>query len=175
MGGTQMRTSYKYLGIVTIIFCILMGTSIGVVGEKEDLPDLIITDIHFHGFMFFEALHCTVKNIGDAPVNGRIRMSSSFHRIYFNPLNRTYTINYNLLIPPGTPLKPGESVCAEIIEGSKAPGTVFGFVRFENYVNIDGFIEESNYTNNQYNHTIFQLGGFYPHWINLWLDINYNN
>ena len=46
------------------------------------------------------------------------------------------------------------------------PG-LWGFYRINNTINYDGFIKELNYDNNQYNASIFHIGGFFPLIINI--------
>ena len=67
----MLKLSYKHLGILIIITSLLMGSTVGVVGEKEELPDLEISYVDIarltpdlHPF-----IGAYVENIGNETVD----------------------------------------------------------------------------------------------------------
>lgn len=166
-----MKPSIKYFGILIITTCLLMGTTIGVVGEKEYLPDLIITQLDSSKLTGdLPHIFCRVVNIGDFQVNQEVHYRTSVKKLFMGifPMEKEWIftktdVNQN-------PIEPDDWDIAIVMSFNDIPG-FGGFFRYYCEVNYDKSIVEWDYSNNYYNATFFHIGGAFPLLINTALDI----
>ena len=165
-----MKPSLKHLGCILIIICLLIGSTFGVVGEKEDLPDLVITEIRINrlGPNLFADVLCITKNIGTSSTSD-IPVKTIVRRLWFGiiPSEDTYTLNHQSY--PGKVIEPGDETFIHVLDHEEIH-SMFGFSRLHLTVNPNGLIEELDYTNNYYNATIFHIGSLFPIFLNKWIN-----
>ena len=129
--------------IIGVIITLLVLSSTPVVIGSEGKPDLIVEVIGFapHGDSGTRNIaFATIKNIGDADIQGELTLKYTFIRLVFGTIARIDTV------PMSGGLKPGDFVSWTLIYESRLPK--FGFFEFKCTVNPGGTIEESNYDNN---------------------------
>ena len=128
--------------IIGVIITVLVLSSTPVVIGSEGKPDLIVSFIGFvpYGDSGRNIAFATIKNIGDADIQGELTLKYTFIRLVFGTIARIDTV------PMSGGLKPGDFVSWTLIYESRLPK--FGFFEFKCTVNPGRTIEESNYDNN---------------------------
>jgi len=128
--------------IIGVIITVLVLSITPVVIGSEGKPDLIVSFIGFvpYGDSGRNIAFATIKNIGDADIQGELTLKYTFIRLVFGTIARIDTV------PMSGGLKPGDFVSWTLIYESRLPK--FGFFEFKCTVNPGRTIEESNYDNN---------------------------
>jgi hypothetical protein len=134
-----MKKKYIIGGIIII----LVLSSIPAVNAGEGKPGLIVASMSFSpygdsGTAIIAA--ATIKNIGDADIQGTLTLKYTFTRLVFR------TIAYIDTTWMSGGLAPGEEAYWPLIYEKELPK--FGFFEFKCTVNPGKTIEESNYDNN---------------------------
>lgn len=134
------------------------------------LPDLVITDIRISrlGPNLLPDVVSVFKNIGTSSTSD-IPVRTTVRRLFLGiiPIKEDYNIYHQS--HPGYVIEPGEETFIIALTNEEIHSS-FGFSRLYCTVNPNGLIEELDYTNNQYNATIFHIGGGFPLFLNEWIN-----
>jgi hypothetical protein len=162
--------------IVGIVFLFLSFVILPVIAQEkpvyeakpvnDGLPDWTIDDIYIGMSGHdpgpdYQTLFCQFRNSGDAPVPEiYYRVVVKHMRFGIIPISTITTQSYNGYFVP--PLPPGKTFTGGLPTDNHGY-PLFGFVRFEVTVNPDHTMAESNYGNNRYNETFFEINPiFFP-------------
>jgi hypothetical protein len=152
---------------VTIVLLFLSTTCIPVLASEGE-PDITVEDIYidmtYNGpGPLFPDLFCRIRNIGDAPV-GDLNYRVIITHMLFNRIPIKTIVNTILGVGFIPPMPPGGAYTDVLPTGSPSGDNLplFGFIKIEVTVNPQDFhpIPESNYSNNYYTETFFEINPF---------------
>ena len=160
----------KWFPLLGLLLFLGVAVAPNIAGEKEELPDLVITEIRINrlGPNLFADVLCVTKNIGTSSTSD-IPLKTIVRRLWFGiiPSEDTFTLNHQSY--PGRVIEPGDETFIHVLNNGEIH-SMFGFSRLHLTVNPNGLIEELDYTNNYYNATIFHVGRLFPIFLNKWIN-----
>ena len=141
----------KWFALIGLLLLLGVAVAPNIVGEKEELPDLMIRNIGFYehdpGADYYY-VGCIVKNQGDAYAYGNFTVDFKIKKTFFWWFNTEaiHEFNYSRILMDG--LAPGEEIYVALYNGEDIL-PFFCFARFYVKINTDKEIIESNYENNK--------------------------
>jgi hypothetical protein len=123
------------------------------VGEKEELPDLVLDDIYiamgpgYYPFVSNHYLDADISNIGDAGTDKGFNVSIQMHRLLLGSLPGDLVLEKTVYFDDTIP--PGEIIYRTLIYNVKSVSLFVRLYSFTCIINPDKAIIESDYSNNE--------------------------
>ena len=148
----------KWFAIVGLLLFLGVAVAPNIVGEKEELPDLVITDIGisigpgYDPWTFYRPLFALISNIGNASTDNGFNVTIQIHRLHFGIKLGQLVFEGNAYVEELIP--PGENEFDILLQDIDVPGSfLFRIYQITCEVNPDGAIIESDYSNNEHQET----------------------